>query len=113
MNSSKIQIVNKRDHVPTSNDFFVGRGSPLGNQWDWRGSKLALYVCKDRKEAIENYTSWLAEQIVSGNQKVLAELRKIWKLVAKGETVYLVCFCAPDNDCHARPIKEFILSQFK
>ncbi len=101
-----IYVVNKRTHRSTSQDFLIGRGTPLGNPWDWRGSKKALYVCKNREEAISNYKLWFDERILWKNEKVLAELRKIYKMAKVGD-VYLVCYCQP-LACHGEIIKEFI-----
>ncbi len=101
-----IRVANKRTHTPTKQDITVGRGTPLGNPWDWRGSQKALYVCKSRDEAIANYRDWLYKQIADKNEEVLAYLRIIYRMARAGD-VNLVCYCFPES-CHASIIKEFI-----
>lgn len=78
-----IHVVNKRFHIPTQRDVAVCRGTPLGNPYDWRGSKLA-----------------------SGDEEFLDALRKIYTMAKQGD-VYLVCYCEPEP-CHAHTIKSFI-----
>ena len=102
-----ITVVNKRAHVPTDIDFPVHRGTPLGNPYDWKGSQLATFKCCCRADAIEKYKKWLVRQFTEENEEVLDELRKIYKMARKGD-VNLVCYCVPENSCHATFIKQII-----
>ena len=107
-----ISIVNKKTHIPTANDVYCGRGSPLGNPFDWRGSKLAQYKAKDRDDAIEKYEGWLEKQIEIKNKPVCDELNKIYKKVKVGEEINLVCFCVPLR-CHCEVVKEVICDKLR
>lgn len=106
-----IYVVNKKNHEATARDVVVGRGTPLGNPYDWRGSPLAKFKCCCRDAAIARYKEWFTEQVKAENPEVLDELRRIYKMAKEGD-VYLVCFCVPLN-CHAFIIKKFIEQYLK
>ncbi len=101
-----ITVVNKNTHEPTERDIYIGRGSPLGNPYDWRGSPAAKFKCCCRASAIENYKKWLVAQMTNGNETVLDEMRKIYRMARDGD-VYLVCFCEP-QPCHGNIIASVI-----
>jgi len=102
-----IEIVNKHHHEPTRHDVYIGRGSPLGNQWThMKGQTKAKYTCANREESIALYRVWLAEKIAKKDCTVCDELNKIFRMAARG-TVYLVCYCVPLS-CHGEVIKELI-----
>jgi hypothetical protein len=108
-----IRVVNKRTHKPTSNDIYIGRGSPLGNPFT--GSKSlsntkAQYQSGSRTEAIQSYQPWLNKQCgLDGgvkNKKVTELLNTIYNQAKTGH-VNLVCYCAP-KACHGHIIKTII-----
>lgn len=104
-----VTVVNKHKHKPTPNDFYIGRGSVLGNQFT--GSKQlidtkARFQVGSRAEAIMLYSLWLNEKLDSNSKEVCDEMNKIYKLAKKG-TVNLVCYCKPQA-CHGDVIKEVI-----
>jgi len=101
-----IFVVNKKTHKPTPYDVPVHRGTPLGNPASDKPSRFNVIFCKTRTKAIEYYKKWFRDQIEEKNEKVLAELRKIYKMSKAGD-VNLVCYCWPE-DCHGSVIKEFI-----
>lgn len=102
-----IHIVNKRTHIPTDRDKPIHRGFPLGNPYDWRGSKLAQFQCSCREEAIANYRAYFDEKVQEGGPIFLTPLREIYKLAKSGD-VYLVCYCNSREECHGQVIAEFI-----
>ena len=104
-----IKVVNKRNHQATSEDYYIGRGSPLGNPFT--GTKKientkAEFQVNSRKEAIEKYSEWLDERIKSKDVHVRNSLNEIY-LMAKAGNVNLVCYCAP-KACHGDIIKRII-----
>jgi hypothetical protein len=96
-----MQVVNKRGHVPTPNDIYIGRPSVLGNPYSHLENTLAQFKVANREEAVTKYRVWLKFQISSGNKQVLDELSKI------KEDSILVCWCKPLS-CHGDIIKEVL-----
>ncbi len=94
-----ITVVNKKYHVPTDIDIYVGRGSPLGNP-------LPIGPEIDRKTAIAYYHEWLPKKLRDKDRKVCDEMNRIYR-AAKARDVNLVCYCKPE-DCHANIIKKLI-----
>lgn len=72
-----ITIKNKRTHEPHVNDFYVGRGSPLGNPYSHRGGTKADVLVDTRERAIEMYETLLRLYIERKEPAVIAELNKI------------------------------------
>lgn len=102
-----IQVVNKHKHKPTQNDFYIGRGSALGNPFTGSkelGNTKAQFKASSREEAIALYRNWLNEKIAEKNQLVSAALNQIYLRAKKGP-VSLVCYCKPQS-CHGDVIKE-------
>lgn len=104
-----IKVVNKRTHLPSSNDIYIGRGSALGNPFT--GSKKlentkAEFQCSSREEAVAKYGVWIDEKIKQKDPEVRKALNEIY-LKAKNGDVNLVCYCAPQL-CHGDIIKEKI-----
>lgn len=102
-----IKVVNKKTHIPTANDVYIGRPSPLGNPYP-----LPQY---SRDESIRRYKGeFLRMMELKQNTNHLnyvncrIELLKIYNMHLKGE-VNLVCWCAP-LACHGDVIKRFIES---
>lgn len=102
MPSIMIEIVNKKTHVKTPNDVYIGRPSVLGNPY-------AIGKHGTRDEVCELYAAWLADKVAAKDRKVVGELNRIWKKAKVGK-VYLVCWCAPKR-CHGDEIKKLIESK--
>ncbi len=108
-----IQIVNKHYHTPTKNDFYIGRGSPLGNPYTSLKDKKtkAKHVCDSREESVEKYRIYLLKEIAERNPVICNELNKIFLAAKKANennrVIYLVCFCKPKL-CHGDIIKNII-----
>ena len=79
-------VVNKRTHIPTSNDVYIGRGSKWGNPF--------RIGAMSREEVIAKYASYIQRQ-----DHLLKDLHEL-----KGKN--LVCYCAPQA-CHGDVLKEF------
>ncbi len=94
-----ITVVNIKTHAPAGSDFYVGRGSPLGNPFP-------ISFNTTREEVIAKYGEYLPQRIREGDAEIRGELNRIWKAAKVGD-VNLVCFCAP-RDCHANIIKKLI-----
>ncbi|UJP67098.1 DUF4326 domain-containing protein [Mongoliitalea daihaiensis] len=104
-----ITVVNKRKHLPTREDYYIGRGSALGNLFT--GSKdisqtKAQFQAGSREEAIALYRNWLKQELANGNEKVRIAMNEIYLKAKKGK-VNLVCYCKPQA-CHGDVIKEVI-----
>lgn len=107
-----IYVVNRHTHKTTRNDLYCGRGlnNVLGNDWDWRTPSIAPKKCSSREEAIANFKTDFLRKITEKDEKLLEVLRKAYKMAIRCN-LNLVCFCAPDQDCHARVIKEWLEQQ--
>lgn len=106
-----IKVVNKHTHKPTASDFYIGRGSPLGNLYSHLDNTKALFKVETREQAVEKYEIKLLQDVKQGKNQVVNALNSIYKKVKAGEEVNLVCFCAPKK-CHGDVIKKLILSKF-
>lgn len=85
-------------------NFYIGRGSPLGNPY---------VIGKDgtRDEVIEKYKFYINNKILEKDKIVCDELNKIYK-TAKSYDVTLECFCKGFNEsCHGDVIKKLIEKQ--
>ena len=104
-----ITVVHKRTHTRTPYDFYIGRGSPLGNPFTHRKQDLkenkgkALYWVETREEAIAKYEKWLIHAL---SNKWTKEYKAFYELVraANKHDIYLVCYCSPEP-CHGDVIK--------
>lgn len=111
-----ILIKNKKFQAlePDSINFFVGRGSPLGNCFAFQKGTKAEFLVANREEAISKYKEYLLNQIESKSPSICNELNKIFKAAKNNPhgKICLWCFCYP-RDCHARIIKEIIEDKLK
>ena len=104
-----IQVVNKRFHKPTPNDYYIGRPSVLGNRFTHLSSKFPDVIkVATRDEAVAKYKDWILEQLKT-NEAVQNEIAQLAELYHNGQNINLVCYCAP-NSCHGQIIKEVIES---
>lgn len=109
-----ISVVNKKTYVSSeaSTDFYIARGSPLGNPFTHISMKetKAEFICESRDQAIEKYKEYLIQKIKDKDKEICDELNKIWKAAKKGD-VSLICYCAPKLSCHGNFIKNVINSK--
>lgn len=103
-----ITIVNKHTHKPTVNDFYIGRGSPLGNPYTSMKTKTkAQFRCETREESVNQYEKYILEKVRIKDKQICDMLNKIYLAAKQKKDVYLVCFCAPKL-CHGNVIKKII-----
>jgi ribA/ribD-fused uncharacterized protein len=107
-----INVVNKSKHKPTENDFYIGRGSVMGNPYHTKESNhpQALYKVETTEEAIIGFESHLRDAILSGDPHICDFINNIIIKYKKDEDINLVCFCSPDP-CHGHTIKNFVEEQ--
>lgn len=89
---------------------YIGRGTPLGNQWSHRDGTPEGFKVKTRHEAIEVYRGWLKSQIIKRNPEVCTELFRLYQLGQQGP-INLQCSCKPAA-CHGDVIAE-VLNQMR
>lgn len=103
------------------NVYAICRPSILGNPYSHlpEDKCLALYKCKNRDEAIDNYGKYF-DIMYGSNIKFTNAIDEIYKKYKSGEDVYLGCFCPKTLKCHGdiiieklqkRLIKEKILER--
>lgn len=101
-----IKVVNKHRHTPTQSDVYIGRGSPLGNKFSHIPSKFPDVIkVGTRAQACACHKDWFNKNWFK-HQNIVDELSRILELEKKFGTVYLVCFCAPQQ-CHGENIIDF------
>ena len=103
-----IEVVNKKSHEPTPHDFYIGRGSVLGNQYSSKpSSKDYVERVDSREQAVEKFSDWLKNQVKSENEEVVLKLFEILLYEKRHGQVNLVCYCKP-KACHGDVIKTFL-----
>ena len=103
-----IRVVNKKTHKPTPDDFYIGRGSVMGNPYHHKESNhpQALYKVDTVEEAIVGYEEHFKHQYFN-NPEFHNSVRTLAYRELDGKDTNLVCYCAP-NKCHGDIIKKFI-----
>ncbi|MNO13191.1 Swarming motility protein YbiA [compost metagenome] len=107
LKGGKWTVVN-RHHKKTGE--YIGRGTPLGNQWSHMDGTAAEFKVRTRYEAIEKYKGWLKSQIRNRNSAVCGELHRLYLLGQQGP-INLQCSCKPAA-CHGDVIVE-VLNQMR
>ena len=82
----------QEDYTSKENNFYIGRGSPLGNPFTHNGVRSIYKTMsfKTREQAIEAYEKYFDE---------------IYEHYKNGEDIYLQCFCKP-KACHGDVIAD-------
>ena len=88
------------------NNFYIGRGSVLGNPYTHITDKKtkAIYKAIDRDDAIEKYSHYF-DLMYGSNLAFTKMVDAIYEMYKSGMDVYLECYCAPLR-CHGDIIKE-------
>ena len=88
------------------NNFYIGRGSALGNPYTHITDKKtkAIYKAVDRDDAIEKYSHYF-DLMYGSNLAFTNMVDAIYEMYKSGMDVYLECYCAPLR-CHGDIIKE-------
>ena len=104
-----VTVVNKKKHIPTAYDFYIGRGSVMGNPYSWGNSSkksAARYFVSGREEAVKKYAPWLLDKLADTTSPQYEEFRRMVKAASRHD-IYLVCYCAPEP-CEGDLIKKLI-----
>lgn len=107
-----ITVVNRNKHTPQPMDFYIGRGSPLGNPYTHIKSQtklrkgLALYYEDTLEEVLQKYEKWLLFRLSDKKSEQHKEFYRLVKF-ASTQDINLVCYCAPKR-CHGDYIKKLI-----
>ncbi|UYZ60119.1 DUF4326 domain-containing protein [Hymenobacter latericus] len=106
-----ITVVSRHWHKPKEGetDYYVGRGTPLGNPFSHLEGAKAQFRVGSRDEAVDCYAAWLRQKLADKDPDVCGEMNRIFSLAKEGP-VNLLCYCAPQR-CHAGVIKELIESK--
>ena len=104
-----VEVVNRNTYTgPRGNSFiYIGRGTPLGNQWSDRNGTAAAYKVETRVEAVSRFNDWLADQIAKAKGPAFDLITELKDRVAGGEKIKLVCSCVPEL-CHGDVTKATI-----
>lgn len=97
----------KEDHSTSRNNYPIFRPSVLGNPFTHikNGRTKAMYVVRDRDEAIDRYSDYF--DIMYGSNKAFTSIiDEIYEKYKNGEDVYLECYCKPPQRCHGDVIVE-------
>ena len=90
-----------------NNVYNICRPSILGNPYSHlpEDKCLAIYKCKTRDEAIDNYEKYF-DLMYGGNLKFTKAIDEIYEKYKRGEDVFLGCFCPKSLKCHGDVIIE-------
>jgi hypothetical protein len=80
--------------------FYVGRPTPLGNPF-------RLIKEEDRDQVVDQYATWLDQQLHRGNPEVVRALEELYRALKRRGHITLLCFCAPKR-CHGEIIAEHL-----
>ena len=102
-----IRIVNLRNYTLKENEILykVDRSNKILGNW------FFMHNEKERDIVCDKYQKWFDIAITNKNERVLNELRKIYKL-AKIQDVALGCWCYPKR-CHSETILKFLQQYLK
>lgn len=110
-NNGVVHVVNKHNHIPTDHDYYIGRGSVLGNPYSHMKGTRAKFKVSTREKAIQKYRGYIFGKLTNGDKEIWTAINDIRKIITKYGEVNLVCYCVP-LPCHGLIIKE-IVEQFK
>lgn len=101
-----IHVYNRKIETHHKNNFYIGRGSVLGNPYTHITEKKtkAIYQAKDRDDAIDKYSHYY-DLMYGSNLAFTKAIDTIYEVYKTGEDVYLECYCSPLR-CHGDIIKE-------
>src|SRR5438067_2332782 len=86
---------------------YIGRGTPLGNNWSHVAGTAAQFRVETRLDAIAEYRRWLWTQIQSAKGPAFEALQQVKDRVTNGDKINLACSCHP-KACHGDVIKSAI-----
>ena len=92
-------------------NFYVGRGSPLGNPEPLKDTSDT-----ERNRVCDFYEEWLSEQLKDHSTPQYQALFELYRLAKAEQNINLQCFCGANKRCHALTIKhrlEVALDKYK
>ena len=94
------------DHTSNPNNFYIARGSPLGNPFTYNGvrSIFKTFTFKTREQAIDAYDKYF-DKMYGTDEVFTKAFDEIYEHYKKGEDIYLQCFCKP-RACHGDVIAD-------
>lgn len=103
---ANLQVINRHtyDGPRDASYLYIGRGTPLGNNWSHVNGTAAQFQVATRLDAISEYRQWLWQEIQSGKGAAFNALEQIKDRVVSGEKVNLACSCHPEP-CHGDVVK--------
>ena len=108
---TNINIVNKKNHIPTEYDFYIGRPSILGNPYSHKKESIANIIVKNSDVAVDFYKEYFYNKINIGDVEFLKELNKLLIFYKENKKLNIVCWCYPKR-CHGEVIKEYLEKLF-
>lgn len=104
-----LQVVNRHtyDGPRDQSYLYIGRGTPLGNNWSHVAGTTAQFKVETRLDAIAEYRRWLWIQIQAARGPAFEALQEIKDRVTNGEKINLACSCHP-QPCHGDVVKSAI-----
>ena len=104
-----INVVNKRT-FKGEHGVFIGRGSPLGNEWSHKEGTKAKYVVSSVEEAVHEYEKDLLKKISEKDSLVCSELNRLYKYYKTHNELNLICYCKWKGNelCHGDVIKRIL-----
>jgi len=113
-----IYVKNIKTHYDTDHDFYIGRGSVLGNPFTHLPPSVIKMRYRDfvkfvptREDAITAYRKYLLDKLDSKDKAICDAMNVIYKMAKTGD-VNLLCYCVPKL-CHGEIIKEIIEKQLR
>jgi hypothetical protein len=104
-----LQVVNRHTYDgPRDRSYvYIGRGSPLGNNWSHAAGTTAQFKVETRLDAIAEYRRWLWTRIQSAKGAAFEALQQIKDRATSGEKINLACSCHP-KPCHGDVVKSAV-----
>ena len=104
------------ENMVGDNVFDCARPSIFGNPYTHIKNKAtkALYVVKDREEAISLYDPYFDAALASDDEfgrKFREQFDLMYEAYKKYGEVYLGCYCKPDQTCHCDVIRKKLLNR--
>ena len=109
---TNITLVNKKTHIPTDYDYYIGRPSILGNPYSHKKDSIADIIVKNREIAIDSYRTYFYNKIEKNGKDFINELDKLLFFYKENKHINLVCWCYPKR-CHGEIIKEYLEEKMK
>jgi len=105
-----LQVVNRHTYDgPRDHSYlYIGRGTPLGNNWSHVAGTTAQFKVESRLDAIAEYRRWLWTQIQSAKGPAFEALQQIKDRATSGEKINLACSCHP-KACHGDVVKSAVV----